>query len=249
MIEPMSLAAVAAGADGLEIEVHVDPPTALSDKDQQLTPEAVRGRHEAHRRAARVHGRARDGRRREGAEPGPDAAKADPPRSPRAIPSRTRWTEAAWANMEITIRGQPEAGVAHRVRPPRRPRRRAIDPAKTVLVTDGLIRRVHGASFPPCPVVEVERGEAAKSLASLEALYGRFLDLGLGRDGLVLAIGGGARLRPRRLRGLDLAAGRRLRLRARPPSSRWSTPRSAARTAWTSAASRTSSAPSPSPAS
>ncbi|HTX72625.1 MAG TPA: 3-deoxy-7-phosphoheptulonate synthase [Rectinemataceae bacterium] len=40
MIEPMSLAAVAAGADGLEIEVHIDPPSALSDKDQQLTPAA-----------------------------------------------------------------------------------------------------------------------------------------------------------------------------------------------------------------
>jgi len=39
MIEPMSLAAVAAGADGLEIEVHIDPKTALSDKDQQMRPE------------------------------------------------------------------------------------------------------------------------------------------------------------------------------------------------------------------
>ncbi len=36
-IEPMSLAAVASGTDGLEIEVHIDPPSALSDKDQQLT--------------------------------------------------------------------------------------------------------------------------------------------------------------------------------------------------------------------
>jgi len=40
MIEPMSLAAIAAGADGLEIEVHIDPDSALSDKDQQLTPAA-----------------------------------------------------------------------------------------------------------------------------------------------------------------------------------------------------------------
>ncbi len=40
MIEPMSLAAVAAGVDGLEIEVHIDPASALSDKDQQLTPAA-----------------------------------------------------------------------------------------------------------------------------------------------------------------------------------------------------------------
>jgi 3-deoxy-7-phosphoheptulonate synthase len=38
MISPMSMAAVAAGADGLEIEVHVNPEAALSDKDQQLTP-------------------------------------------------------------------------------------------------------------------------------------------------------------------------------------------------------------------
>ncbi|MBL8967388.1 MAG: 3-deoxy-7-phosphoheptulonate synthase [Spirochaetaceae bacterium] len=38
MVEPMSLAAVAAGVDGLEIEVHCDPSSALSDKDQQLDP-------------------------------------------------------------------------------------------------------------------------------------------------------------------------------------------------------------------
>ena len=39
MIEPMSLAALVAGADGLEIEVHIDPSSAMSDKEQQLTPE------------------------------------------------------------------------------------------------------------------------------------------------------------------------------------------------------------------
>ncbi|HWP68710.1 MAG TPA: 3-deoxy-7-phosphoheptulonate synthase, partial [Rectinemataceae bacterium] len=36
MIEPMSLAALIAGANGLELEVHIDPSGALSDKDQQL---------------------------------------------------------------------------------------------------------------------------------------------------------------------------------------------------------------------
>jgi 3-deoxy-7-phosphoheptulonate synthase len=40
LVEPMSLAAVAAGADGLEIEVHIDPASASSDKDQQLDPAA-----------------------------------------------------------------------------------------------------------------------------------------------------------------------------------------------------------------
>lgn len=38
LIEPMSLAAIAAGADALEIEVHNDPRSALSDGGQQLTP-------------------------------------------------------------------------------------------------------------------------------------------------------------------------------------------------------------------
>ena len=38
LIEPMSLASVAAGADGLILEVHRNPEEALSDKDQALTP-------------------------------------------------------------------------------------------------------------------------------------------------------------------------------------------------------------------
>lgn len=40
MVEPLSLAAIAAGADGLIIEVHNDPEHALSDGPQSLTPEA-----------------------------------------------------------------------------------------------------------------------------------------------------------------------------------------------------------------
>ena len=38
MVEPLALAAVAAGADGLIIEVHNDPPHALSDGAQSITP-------------------------------------------------------------------------------------------------------------------------------------------------------------------------------------------------------------------
>ena len=40
LVEPMSLAAVACGADGLIIEVHNDPSHALCDGQQSLTPEA-----------------------------------------------------------------------------------------------------------------------------------------------------------------------------------------------------------------
>ena len=39
LVEPLAMAAVAAGAEGLIIEVHNDPPHALSDGAQSLTPE------------------------------------------------------------------------------------------------------------------------------------------------------------------------------------------------------------------
>lgn len=42
MIKPMSLASIAAGADGLIIEVHPNPARALSDGPQSLTPENYR---------------------------------------------------------------------------------------------------------------------------------------------------------------------------------------------------------------
>ena len=39
MVEPLAMAAIAAGADGLIIEVHNDPPHAQCDGQQSLTPE------------------------------------------------------------------------------------------------------------------------------------------------------------------------------------------------------------------
>ena len=42
LVKPMALAATAAGADGLMIEVHNDPPHALCDGAQSLTPEAFK---------------------------------------------------------------------------------------------------------------------------------------------------------------------------------------------------------------
>ncbi|MCI8553730.1 MAG: 3-deoxy-7-phosphoheptulonate synthase, partial [Clostridiales bacterium] len=38
LVEPLALAAIAAGADGLIVEVHNDPPHALSDGAQSVTP-------------------------------------------------------------------------------------------------------------------------------------------------------------------------------------------------------------------
>jgi 3-deoxy-7-phosphoheptulonate synthase len=39
LIEPMTKAAIACGADGVIIEVHANPEKALSDAQQQLKPE------------------------------------------------------------------------------------------------------------------------------------------------------------------------------------------------------------------
>ena len=43
LVEPLAMAAVAAGADGLIIEVHNDPPHALSDGAQSITPQQFDG--------------------------------------------------------------------------------------------------------------------------------------------------------------------------------------------------------------
>ena len=40
---PLSLAAIGAGADALLIDVHVDPEQALCDGNQALTPEQFAG--------------------------------------------------------------------------------------------------------------------------------------------------------------------------------------------------------------
>jgi 3-deoxy-7-phosphoheptulonate synthase len=43
MIEPMSLAAMAAGADGVMVEVHCQPCEAMCDKDQAMSPSLFQG--------------------------------------------------------------------------------------------------------------------------------------------------------------------------------------------------------------
>ena len=42
MVEPLAMAAVAVGADGLMVEVHINPPCAKCDGAQSLTPEKFR---------------------------------------------------------------------------------------------------------------------------------------------------------------------------------------------------------------
>jgi len=57
LIEPMSRASVAAGADGLIVEVHPEPERALSDGEQSLDPEGFRSLMDGLRPIARALGR------------------------------------------------------------------------------------------------------------------------------------------------------------------------------------------------
>jgi 3-deoxy-7-phosphoheptulonate synthase len=57
LVEPVALAGVAAGADGLIVEVHPNPEAALSDGPQSLTPPQLLGLVRAVRRVAAAIGR------------------------------------------------------------------------------------------------------------------------------------------------------------------------------------------------
>ena len=60
------------------------------------------------------------------------------------------------------------------------------------IVSDRLVREKYGGAFPNLDVIEVEAGEGSKGLATVERIYGRFLELGLDRSSFVVGIGGGA---------------------------------------------------------
>jgi 3-deoxy-7-phosphoheptulonate synthase len=57
LVPPMCAAAIAAGADGLIIEVHPDPSRALSDGSQSLTPQAFEAAMVQSRKVAQALGR------------------------------------------------------------------------------------------------------------------------------------------------------------------------------------------------
>jgi shikimate kinase / 3-dehydroquinate synthase len=79
-------------------------------------------------------------------------------------------------------------------------REHEVPPGRALVVTDATVAGLHapsllaslGAEGWDARVVEVARGEAAKSLAVLEELYDALVDHGVDRDGVVLGLGGGA---------------------------------------------------------
>ncbi len=66
------------------------------------------------------------------------------------------------------------------------------DPARTVIIADEISISFVTQQFDRGRMVVVARGETAKNLASLDDVFARFLELGVGRDWTVVGVGGGS---------------------------------------------------------
>jgi 3-dehydroquinate synthase len=63
--------------------------------------------------------------------------------------------------------------------------------AKVIIITDRNVERYYADRFPPAPVIALAPGEASKSLATVETIYGRLLELEADRTSFIVGIGGG----------------------------------------------------------
>ena len=68
---------------------------------------------------------------------------------------------------------------------------RYIPSEKAVIVTDANVDRLYKDAFPPYPKVVIDPGEGSKTLAVVEKIYGRLLEMEADRTSFVVGIGGG----------------------------------------------------------
>ena len=68
---------------------------------------------------------------------------------------------------------------------------RHLPGGRTVLITDSNVDRLYGPVLPAGGRIVLVPGEGTKSLATVESVYGRLLELGADRSTFVLAVGGG----------------------------------------------------------
>jgi 3-dehydroquinate synthase len=62
---------------------------------------------------------------------------------------------------------------------------------QAVLIVDANVRRLHGTRLPDWPLIEIEAGEAAKTLATFEHLARALIERGVDRSTLIVGVGGG----------------------------------------------------------
>lgn len=62
---------------------------------------------------------------------------------------------------------------------------------RTIIITDENVARLYGDQFPPCDVITIGLGEKNKTLATIEEIFSRFIELEADRTAFVVGIGGG----------------------------------------------------------
>lgn len=68
---------------------------------------------------------------------------------------------------------------------------RYLPPGRTIIITDTIVRKLYGDAFPKTDIIALGTGEKAKTLASLEDIYGALVDGEADRSVFIVGIGGG----------------------------------------------------------
>jgi 3-dehydroquinate synthase len=68
---------------------------------------------------------------------------------------------------------------------------RYIPVEKAVIITDTNVRQYYGKDFPSYEIIEIGTGEKIKNLDTVQAIYGKLVELEAGRSSFIVGIGGG----------------------------------------------------------
>jgi len=68
---------------------------------------------------------------------------------------------------------------------------RYIPVEEALIITDTNVKRHYMKDFPSCEVIEIGYGEEVKNLDTVQAIYGRLVELEAGRSSFMVGIGGG----------------------------------------------------------
>lgn len=66
-----------------------------------------------------------------------------------------------------------------------------LPPSKTVIITDGNVRRLYGDHFPQSLIIEIGHGEGVKTLETARDIFQDLVDHEAGRNIFIVGIGGG----------------------------------------------------------
>ena len=69
--------------------------------------------------------------------------------------------------------------------------RQYVPTDEAIVITDEKVWDIYRDAFPPWPVIQISTGESAKTLKTVESIYGQLLDLEADRTSFIVGVGGG----------------------------------------------------------